>query len=183
MGEPTIPAATPRSPLGATGADPVTVARGARPDPVVLEHPFVPQFSIRLEPGAAGTETLPSTPNTVARAGVGTTLWLGPDEWLAVGAVPDGIPALDVSGHRTLLEIRGRQARALLARGCPLDLDARVFGRERCAQTLLARVDVILWRLEPRPDGAEDAFAVLVRSSFARSLVAWLRDAIEGLDA
>ena len=73
---------------------------------------------------------------------------------------------------------RGRAARDLLARGCPLDLDPRSFAADQCAQTLLARVDVILFLMDDR-----DAFGVLVRASFARYLVDWLRDAIEGLES
>ena len=162
-------------------------------DVVVLEHPFMVQVDIRLDPEeAAHAEPLPGlrlplTPNRVATAGDPRALWLAPDEWLVLA--PAGMSLeerprwIDVSAHRTLLEIRGGAARDLLARGCPLDLDPRSFAADHCAQTLLARVDVILFRLAEASHGDPDAFGVLVRASFARYLVDWLRDAIEGLEA
>jgi sarcosine oxidase subunit gamma len=169
-----------RSPLGTTEPGSVAVATGSSVE--VLEHPFVRQFSVRGEPGSRDTRELPAVPNTVLRTPGQTALWLGPDEWLVLGSAP-ATAALEVSGHRTLLEVRGPAARDLLARGCPLDLDERTFTANRCAQTLLARVDVILFRLEAPEDDGGEAFGVLVRSSFARYLVDWLRDAIEGLEA
>ena len=57
----------------------------------------------------------------------------------------------------------------MLAQGCSLDLDR--FEPGRCAQTLLARAQVILYR----PDA--DTFRILVRPSFAAYLRAWLGDA------
>ncbi|MGW0201911.1 sarcosine oxidase subunit gamma family protein, partial [Nonomuraea sp. NPDC003201] len=56
------------------------------------------------------------------------------------------------------------------AHGCALDLHPRAFGPGRCAQTMLARAQVVL---VPREDG----FLVLVRSSFAAYLAEWLLDA------
>ena len=193
MADQRIAAGAARSPLGASSSSPHVVASGANVE--VLERPFTSQVSIRLDPGSdafthAGEALgvpLPATPNRVERAGERIALWLGPDEWLVVA--PAGTPVLaeaddvslpgtDVSAHRTLLEIRGPDARSLMARGCPLDFDPRIFGADRCAQSLLARVDVIVFPLD-----GEDSFGVLVRASFAPYLVAWLRDAIEGLDA
>ncbi|MBM4407014.1 MAG: sarcosine oxidase subunit gamma [Chloroflexi bacterium] len=187
------------SPLGNRTFDPVVVVAG--PGVEVLEHSFTDQLDVRLDPepavlGALGDRlrvAIPAEPNRVGRDGRRLALWLAPDEWLVLdpdnleddvarltmeGGWPPDVTFVDVSAHRTLLELRGRDARALLARGCPLDLDPRVFGPDHCAQTLLARVDVILFRL----DGT-DAFGVLVRASFARYLVAWLTDALEGFYA
>lgn len=192
-----------RSPLGNTSHDPVVVASG--PGVEVLEHPFVDQLDVRCDPEPAALVAvgelldvpLRGEPNRVGQ-GDGPavrrrSLWLSPDEWLVIDpdhledvvagialgpGWPAGVTVVDVSAQRTLLEIRGPQARALLARGCPLDLDPRAFGADHCAQSLLARIDVGLFRLE-----GPDAFGILVRASFARYLVAWLRDAIEGMAA
>jgi sarcosine oxidase subunit gamma len=183
---PGTPPADARSPLGNTDAVPVTVLSGR--EVVVAEHPFMVQVAVRLDPAdAAHVEPLPGLrlsliPNRVTTAGDPCALWLAPDEWLVLA--PAGMSLeerpgrIDVSAHRTLLEIRGAGARNLLARGCPLDLDPRSFAADHCAQTLLARVDVILFRLD-----GPDAFGVLVRASFARYLVAWLQDAVEALEA
>ena len=119
----------------------------------------------------------PVEPNTAA----GDVLWLGPDEWLVLGGserdFPAAAAAVDVSANRVVLELAGPAARDVLAGGCSLDLRPRSFGPGRCAQTLLARAQVILHCT------GEDTFRILVRPSFAPYLRAWLADAIAGADA
>ena len=120
------------------------------------------QVSVRGEP--------PVAPNTV----VGDAIWLGPDEWLVLGGREQDYAempaAVDVSANRVCLELSGEGAAEVLARGCALDLHPSVFPPGRCAQTLVARAQVILYR-------TDDAFRLLVRPSFADYLRAWLRDA------
>jgi sarcosine oxidase subunit gamma len=110
-------------------------------------------------------------PNTV----LGDALWLGPDEWLVLGGresdFADANAAVDVSANRVCLELAGSGAAGVLARGCALDLHPSVFPPGRCAQTLVARAQVILWRVDA------ETFRLLVRPSFADHLRAWLRDA------
>jgi sarcosine oxidase subunit gamma len=59
----------------------------------------------------------------------------------------------------------------VLAHGVAIDLDERSFGPDRCAQTLLAKAQVIIERRE------ESAFCVYPRSSFASYVAEWLLDA------
>ena len=126
-------------------------------------------LSVRGEPQPG----FPTEPNTVA----GAAIWLGPDEWLVLGGretdFPDAAAAVDVSANRVVLELSGADAADVLARGCSLDLHPSVLGPGRCAQTLLARAQVILVRDDV------DRFRILVRPSFAGYVRAWLRDAIE----
>ena len=151
------------------------------------------QVGLRLRPPfpahLAGV-FLPLSPNRVAASGALRVLWLGPDEWLVVadGDAPDLVPRLeravagrraavaDLSSSRVIIEIGGDAARDLLAAGCGLDLHPRVFGPGQCAQTLLARVPVILDQLDDAP-----YFRVLVRRSYARWLMDWMIDAAEGI--
>jgi sarcosine oxidase subunit gamma len=161
----------------------------------IRELPFVSQVNLRADPKDAGLMerlaealgfALPVVPNTVASRDNGRALWLGPDEWLVVG--PDGqrtaleqalraglngtfASIVDVSANRTVLEIRGPKARELLAHGVPIDLDARSFGPGSCAQTLLAKVQVIIERRD------ETAFHVYAWTSFATYVGDWLLDA------
>jgi sarcosine oxidase subunit gamma len=117
-------------------------------------------------------------PNRVATAGERAILWLGPDEYLVVA--PDGDPVaeltaesvVDVSANRTTIELSGPHARDVLEQGMSIDLHARVFGPGQCAQTLLARAQVILRQVD-----AEPTYHVLVRGSFAPYLADWLVDA------
>lgn len=132
------------------------------------------QVDVRGGPPAG----FPVEPNTTAIVGGRTVLWLGPDEWLVVGGIeadfPGALAAVDVSANRVAFEVTGEGVTALLAQGCALDLDASVFRVGDCAQTLLARVEVLLHRT------ALDAFVVFVRPSFAPYLQGWFDDAQDG---
>lgn len=162
----------------------------------IRELPYLSQVNFRANPtdfdlmnrvmSSLGGLALPLVPNTVMSRGDGHALWLGPDEWLLVG--PDGTQAafrealeaglagafgsiVDVSASRTVLEIRGSKARDLLAHGVAIDLDPRSFGLGRCAQTLLAKAQVII----ERPD--DSVFRLYARTSFASYVADWLLDA------
>jgi len=135
---------------------------------------------------------LPVTPNTVSGDADGRhALWMGPDEWLIIGpagtapaiesAVRDGaddafVVTVDVSANRVAFERSGPGARELLGSGCPIDLHPRTFGAGSCAQTLLARANVLLHQT-----GDEPRYRIWVRPSFARYLAAWLTDAEVGV--
>jgi len=152
----------------------------------VRELSFLAQVSVRTQtPGPS----LPTERNTVAGDESRAALWLGPDEWLVVGPPGSeaaletelratGATVVDVSANRTTLELRGPRARELLEFGCPIDLDPRVFGPGRCAQTLLARANVLIWFVADDP---EPIYRLLVRPSFAAYVAAWLADAADGL--
>lgn len=185
-----------RSPL-AGAADRLAAATRSSGGAVRLaELPFLAQVNVRLDGKGAAADAvalalglpLPLEPNTVVRAGELTALWLGPDEWLVVG--PSGtqrdlesriraatgdepVSVTDVSAQRTTLLVAGERAHDLLAHGCPLDLHPRAFGPGRCAQTTLARAQVVLVARDEPGTG----FWVLVRSSFAGYLTDWLLDA------
>lgn len=145
----------------------------------IAERPYLRQLNVRARADARATAAtalgvpLPTVPNTVGRAGDLASLWLGPDEWLVVGGA-DGEPSLvggvvDVSAQRTAIVLSGPQGVGLLPLGCALDL-----GRltpEWCAQTMVARANVILWGMQP------EEIHILVRVSFASYLAAWLLDA------
>lgn len=165
----------PRSPLAG-----VALSDGLR------ELPFLAQFDVRTDtPGTS----LPTEPNTVRGDATRAALWLGPDEWLVVGPPgtqpeleaelrPLGGSVVDVSANRTTLELRGPRALELLEFGCPIDLHPRVFVPGRCAQTLLARANVLIWFVADAP---EPVYRLLVRPSFAPYVAAWLADAADGL--
>lgn len=162
------------------------------------EHVPVCQLSLRIDPdlpAAARAEGLigvglPSAGRTDSVADT-RVYWLGPDEWLLVGAGdepalaevlrPAGGAVVDVSGQRTVIEISGPYAREVLAKGCALDLHPRVVPAGFAATTLLAHVPVII---DVRENGdpllgsaAEMSVAIIVRTTFARHLADWLLDA------
>ena len=126
-------------------------------------------------------------PLTAARKRDVSILWLGPDEWLVV--VPDRrigrighalrdaldgqhAAVTDVSHSRTILALSGPDAHAVLAKGCPLDFHPRVFGPGRCAQSRLAKCQVLIHQTSAAP-----AFEIYVHRSFAHYAWTWLEDA------
>ena len=138
----------------------------------LTEPALPPQVTVRGVPPPG----FPTEPNTTAEVGGATALWLGPDEWLVLGATeadfPDAAAAVDVSANRVAFDLAGDGAAATLAQGCSLDLENLRPGR--CAQTLLARAQVILYRPDP------ETWRILVRPSFAAYLRSWLEDANHG---
>ncbi|HEX2889841.1 hypothetical protein [Vineibacter terrae] len=120
-------------------------------------------------------QDLPDSYTEMSRHGDTSICRLGPDEWLVIGARPEGDPpspviAVDVSSARSVLRLDGPGATDLLAAGCALDLEGGVLSPGRFAQARLGAFAVLL--LAPRDrDGAID---ILVARSYARSLTAWL---------
>jgi sarcosine oxidase subunit gamma len=145
-----------------------------------VEVPFLTQIDVRCGEADAARLGFPIEPNTVTGDMTRGALWLGPDEWLVVaapgdpGVVVEGLEALlldarhavvDVSANRAVIDLHGPSRLALLASACSLDLDPPggwVSGV--CAQTLLARAQVILQELP-------DATRLFVRPSFADYVV------------
>jgi sarcosine oxidase, subunit gamma len=191
-----IAEAVRRSPLAEYRARFAALSAATRGDLLIRELPFLSQINFRADPTDTGTMqrlasslgfALPFVPNTVT-SGVGRrALWLGPNEWLIVGAVDqeralaqalrDGLEGafgsiVDVSANRTVLEIGGPNARNLLAHGVTVDLDSHSFGPGRCAQTLLAKAPVIIERASDDP-----TFHIYARSSYASYVGDWLLDA------
>ena len=161
----------------------------------IVEEPFVTMVDLRVDPsgpGAAAAELLgvelPAAASTYVKNADTTVIWLGPDEWLVTGTAlagpelearlreavaPHGGAAVDVSGQRTTLRLRGAHSRDVLAKGSALDLHPRAFGEGTAAQTMLGQAGVILLAV----NGTGGDYRILVRSSFARYLADWLLDA------
>ena len=128
-------------------------------------------------------QTVPLAANTYS-SGAHRVYWLGPDEWLvetdignsaALGgeltAALAGASAAvnDVSGGHVALRLDGPDARAVLAKGCTLDLHPREFGPGQCARAALARATVLLAANDGTP-----ACTIIVGRSFSDYLRRWL---------
>ena len=126
-------------------------------------------------------------PLTATRRRDVSMLWLGPDEWLVVApdrrveriertlrdALEGRHAALtDVSHSRTVLVLSGPDARAVLAKGCPLDFHPRAFSPGRCAQSRLAKCQALIHQTDETP-----TFEICVHRSFAQYAWTWLEDA------
>ena len=160
----------------------------------LVERPFLTMVSVRVDPDSAGARRidealgapLPRRVGETSQAGAHTVLWLGPEEWLivseadaetlvdqlraAVGDTPAQV--LDLSANRTVIELAGPGARDVLEKGCPADLHPRSFADGTAITTTLARVPVLLWKVDVA------LFRILPRASLAQYVAAWLLDAM-----
>ncbi len=130
---------------------------------------------------------LPSRPNTFKRSDDDTVraYWLGPDEWLIsagrasatslVAQLEDALAGHtvainDLSGGTVLLELPGDTAREVLARGCTLDLHPANFKELDCAQSTLAKANVLIACISDAP-----VYEIIVRRSFSEYVLLWLQ--------
>ena len=172
---------------------------GLAPVLTAVEQPFLAQITVRVSDPAAVARAggalgvaFPSDPCTFTRGsgpfGDVEVLWLGPDEFLVVAGSAQRAPlaealstaigsargaVVDTSAQRTALALSGPHSRDVLAHGCSIDLHPSAAPTGTCVQTLLAKAGVVL----QVDDAGSGAFTVLVRSSFAGYLAAWLSDA------
>jgi len=128
--------------------------------------------------------TLPVEPCRAVTAADRSALWLGPDEWLILAAPSDPLATalaqtlqphphslVDVSHRQCAIELTGPAAADVLNAGCPLDLDAAAFPPGMCTRTVLARSEIVLWRI------GVAAFHLEVARSFAPYVRAFLLEA------
>ena len=169
----------------------VTGAFGVR----VREEQFLTMVGLRVPVGSPdrarlakilGAE-LPGGCGEVAAGHDVVVLWLSPDEFLVIsqsvagstlvsylraGVSEGGAAVVDLSANRTTLRLEGPSARAVLEKGCPLDLHPRSFAEGTAVVTNIGRVPVILWKVEA------DSYRILPRASYADFLGRWLIDAM-----
>jgi len=114
-------------------------------------------------------------------------LWAGPDQYFVlaegrgegalfaeVSAALAGIASVSDQSHgRVVIRIEGPKARAVLAKGTPVDLYSDEFPRGKSALTQMAHVGVHLTRV------GEDAFDLSVFRGFSESFWEWLTEQAE----
>ena len=142
---------------------------------------------------SVGTSAAGGTSADTSAASSEIIFWLGPDEWLlhcdlertetllqklSAKLTPTSIhhAATVVTDYYTVLELKGENAGAVLARGCPLDTHARRFKATHCAQTRFGNASILLYK----PD-AEPSFHLQVRWSFTEYVWDYLAKVIDTL--
>lgn len=171
---------------GANVTDNSSVTLAERRDLTMLQIAAIGNADAVLTTAAGAGLVLPAAPNTTASRNGVTALWLGPGRWLAVTsqaepaalgrrldeAVAGRAAVFDVSHARTVIRVSGPAARALLAKGCRLDLHPRVFCAGACAQTNIGHFTVLLHGVDDRP-----TVDLYVARSYAASFWEWLAEA------
>ncbi|MBT2513003.1 sarcosine oxidase subunit gamma [Arthrobacter sp. ISL-30] len=165
-------------------------ARGVQ----LREVPFQTMVGLRVAQDSDGAHRLEEALGTllpdrhgIVTAGSGrSVIWLAPDEFLVISAEESadltkalqealyGHPGsvIDLSANRTTFELNGPSSRAVLEKGCPLDLHPRIFKEGTAVNTNIGHVPVVLWKT-----GAEN-YRIYPRASFADYLGRWLIDAM-----
>ncbi|MGQ7787531.1 sarcosine oxidase subunit gamma [Nesterenkonia sp. K-15-9-6] len=161
------------------------------------EIAFPVQLGVRVRPGTPSAQAVEQRVGlTLPQHHRGTSgdlnglhaVWLGPDEFLVIDVSREQLPGeaeelagcleglpgqlLDLSANRAVLELAGVEARAVLEKGCAVDLHPRAFPVGSGVSTLLGTVPVVLVR------SAETTWRILPRASFADYTVRWLIDAM-----
>lgn len=124
---------------------------------------------------------LPQIGRTVPLAG-GRLIWAGARQWMLTGpAAEAAVPALaglaavtDQSDGWAAMRLEGHDARAVLARLLPLDLDAASFPEGAAARSLLRHVACLLV-------AAGEGWEIRVPRSFARTAAQDITDAMQSL--
>ena len=133
------------------------------------------------------SQQFPASPNSFYDDTKVRVIWLGPDEWLILtnaaeldslkddltrALIKSHSALVDVSDNSTIIEIKGRYSRAVLMKGCSLDIHPSVFQTGCSAQTDLGLANIILLKTADDP-----VYQIIVRASFASYLWDWLVDA------
>ena len=128
----------------------------------------------------------PPANNMVSSAGARHIVWLGPDEALllceagmerdlrrkiSADLADQHFAATNVTDALCVLQVAGPDVRAVLAKGCALDLHPKKFVPGQCAQTMLAHAGVTIIATD------ENCFLLICRTSFAAYMLDWLQDA------
>ncbi len=164
--------------------------RVAAPGVSVVLEPDVYHVNVRIDPddgqavaalASVVSTTLPQ-PGRVER-GEATIYWLGPKEFLIVGAAGEGrdlvvalsnafkenhAAATDLSGGQILLAVAGSSVREFLSKASTLDLHEQAFALNRCAQSTFAKTGA-LYALRDA-----DVFELVIRRSFADYAARWM---------
>jgi sarcosine oxidase subunit gamma len=107
----------------------------------------------------------------------------GPGQWLAVSATLRGetlardlaqrlkglASISDQSGGRTVLRLSGPRAGDVLAKGLPIDLHPRTFGRDSAATSTISLMGVQLWQVDDLP-----TYDIALFRSLSASFWRWL---------
>ena len=125
-------------------------------------------------------------PNTVSKHSGNFALWLGPDERLVLVAndkILDLAQRLErelngrhysfveVSSGQVIFDLKGKEVRNVISKGCSVDLHHKYFNIGQCVQTAIDKINVICFPIE------ENHIRIIVRTSYARALIGWFEDA------
>ena len=135
---------------------------------------------------------LPTKPNTFTKNGNLKIIWLSPDEWLITNEDDNLFSKLkneigdleasvtDVSENRTIVRLSGEKIYKLLSKFLVLDLEKSLPSESTCAQTLFAKVPILLLRNHNENQVPE--IDIFLNNSHANYVYNLIVDGTENLD-
>ena len=135
---------------------------------------------------------LPTKPNTFTKNGNLKIIWLSPDEWLITNEDDNLFSKLkneigdleasvtDVSENRTIVRLSGEKIYTLLSKFLVLDLEKSLSSESTCAQTLFAKVPILLLRNHNENQVPE--IDIFLNNSHANYVYNLIVDGSENLD-
>ncbi len=129
-------------------------------------------------------QSLPLEPNTFT-SGKHQLYWLAPNEWLLVtdaekkilernSSSKNGMHIINQSGALIQMKLSGNRACNAISKGCTLNLEKSLPKPGYCAQTLMAKSNIVLSLTNDKP-----TYNIIVRRSFSEHLAKWLQNTIE----
>ena len=128
--------------------------------------------------------TLPIKPNTYNKNGQTKIIWLGPNEWLIVNNNENELliklknkigdleaSVTDVSENRTVIRISGKKILILLSKFLTINLEKNLLNDFSCAQTLFAKVPILLVKNHNIEDMQIDIFANRSHANYIYNLI------------
>ena len=135
---------------------------------------------------------LPIKPNTFIKNGNLKIIWLSPDEWLIANDDDNLLLKLrneigdleasvtDISENRTIVRLSGENIYKLLSKFLVLDLEKSLPSESTCAQTLFAKVPILLLRNHNENQVPE--IDIFLNNSHANYVYSLIIDGSENLD-
>ena len=135
---------------------------------------------------------LPTKPNIFTKNGNLKIIWLSPDEWLIANEDDNLFSKLkneigdleasvtDVSENRTIVRLSGEKIYKLLSKFLVLDLEKSLPSESTCAQTLFAKVPILLLRNHNENQVPE--IDIFLNNSHANYVYNLIIDGSENLD-
>tara|TARA_Y100001970_G_scaffold291235_1_gene427625 strand:+ start:299 stop:877 length:579 start_codon:yes stop_codon:yes gene_type:complete len=167
----------------------------------IQELAFINKINIRINTkntdymkvcGKILNTILPTKPNNFTKNGNLKIIWLSPDEWLItndddslflqlrneIGDLEASVT--DISDNRTILRLSGKKIYKLLSKFLVLDLDKNLSSESTCAQTLFAKVPILLLRNHNENQVPE--IDIFLNNSHANYVYNLIVDGTENLD-
>ena len=149
----------------------------------VVQIVYYKKSTVELESVQLDNLNFPTESSTVVNNKTTRVLWSSPRTWLVISSNSkildiikkncdaENFGITDISHSRALIQIKGLNAKEVLKKGCPLNIDE--FKKNKCAGSTFNGISIVLDFLDENPD----TFNLIVLRSFGESFYHHITDA------